>query len=295
MAEQANSAPDIASAALMTRQTRLLAPILLFLTAISAVCILTDFGGFSRTLLLSALSQHVVFTAVIIFAFVLVLRRGVPELAVITAATAAAVVAQSTGVLGVRTAPIALGASCLVAIFPLMRRAQVYAVARLFFVICGSLMLPVASTLALIGQQLTVLHSSTYDVPAYLADYAYGFSASAILGGVLRASPGAHRLFECIYGWLPAAVAICYVLNVRAGNPNADVVLKAALAAGLVAFVLIPFLSGCGSRLCLWRGFSRRIAGSICARMGLGDASHTGGSAKLHAFRSSRLGTIGGH
>ena len=183
MPEQGNLGSDIASAAIMTRQARLLAPILLFLTAISAVCILTDFGGFSRTLLLSALSQHVVFTAVIIFAFVLVLRRGVPELAVITAATATAVVAQSTGVLGVRTAPIAVGASCLVVILPLLGRGEVYGIARFFFVICSSLVLPVASTLALIGQQLTVLHSSTYDVPAYLADHAYGFLRAPFSAG----------------------------------------------------------------------------------------------------------------
>jgi hypothetical protein len=183
---------------------------------------------------------------VIIFSFVLVLRRGVSELAAITAVGAVALVAQKTGVLGVRTAPIAVGACCLVVILPLLGRGEVYVAARFFFVICGSLVLPVASTLALIGQQLTVLHSSTYDVPAYLADNAYGFSASAILGAVLWASPGAHRLFECIYGWLPAAVAICYVLNVRAGNPNADVLLKAALAAGLVAFVLYHFYPAAG-------------------------------------------------
>jgi hypothetical protein len=246
MPDPDNSTPGFASAAVMMRQTRLMLPILLLLIAMTTVSMISNFGGFSRELLLNALPQHAVFTAVTIFLFVLILRRGLTELAAITAAGAAVLVAQGSGLLSVRTAPIAIGISCLLAISPRLRRDGVYGIARLFFVICGSLVLPVASTLALIGQQLTVFHTITYDVPAYLADNAYGFSASAALGGAMRVFPAAHRLVECIYGWLPAAVAICYALNVRAGNPNADVLLKAALAAGLVAFILYHFYPAAG-------------------------------------------------
>jgi hypothetical protein len=45
--EQDNSARHIASAAIMARQIRLLVPILLVLAAMTAVCIVINFGGFA--------------------------------------------------------------------------------------------------------------------------------------------------------------------------------------------------------------------------------------------------------
>lgn len=103
-----------------------------------------------------------------------------------------------------------------------------------------------ASTLALVGQQLTVYHVATFDVPAYAIDSAYGFAASAVLGKILWAHPRLHQSFGIIYGWLPAAVTVCYGLNVRAGNRNAGIVRNATLVGGAIAFLLYHFYPAAG-------------------------------------------------
>jgi hypothetical protein len=102
------------------------------------------------------------------------------------------------------------------------------------FVIVGSLLLPMASSFALIGQQLTVYHAKAFDIPAYLIDNSYGFSASATLWGLTSAHAALHQFIGIIYGWLPAAISTCYALNVRARNRDAGNLLKAALAGGAI-------------------------------------------------------------
>jgi hypothetical protein len=240
------SAREISSTAIMARQTRLLIPILLVFLVATIFSISIDFGGFARGLLLGALPQHAVFAAVLVFLFVLMLGPSIDELAIIVVASSMALTLEFAGILDGRVVPMAMGAACLLAILPRVMRGQAFGINRFFFVAGGSLLLPLASTLALIGQHLTVVHAHTYDLPAYLVDNAYGFFASAGLGRLLSASPSAHRLFEFLYGWLPAAVSACYVLNVRAGNPNAETLIKAALASGLVAFILYHFYPAAG-------------------------------------------------
>jgi PAP2 superfamily len=155
-------------------------------------------------------------------------------------------VAVDTGLIVRPVAQLALGLAPVVAILPRSVRGQSYRIARLYFVIVGSLLLPIASTLALIGQQLTVYHTKTFDVLAYLIDNSYGFSASAMLGQLTWAHPALHGLLGVIYGWLPATISTCYALNVRAGNRDAGNLLKAALAGAAIAFILYHFYPAAG-------------------------------------------------
>jgi PAP2 superfamily len=155
-------------------------------------------------------------------------------------------VAADTGILPRPTAQLALGLVPLLAIFPRSRCDRSYATARLYFVIVGSLLLPMASSFALIGQQLTVYHVKTFDIPAYLVDNSYGFSASATLGELTWAHAALHQLVGIVYGWLPATISTCYALNVRARNRDAGNLLRAALAGGAIAFVLYHFYPAAG-------------------------------------------------
>ena len=155
-------------------------------------------------------------------------------------------VVAETGILPRPIAQLAMGLVPLLAILPRARCNQSYGTARLNFVIVGSLLLPMASTFALIGQKLTVYHIKTFDTLAYLIDNSYGFSASAILGELTWAHAALHQFIGIIYGWLPATISTCYALNVRAGNRDAGNLLKAALAGGAIAFVLYHFYPAAG-------------------------------------------------
>lgn len=155
-------------------------------------------------------------------------------------------IAADAGILARPIAQLCLGLVPLLAILPRSRCDQSYETARLYFVLVGSMLLPMASTLALIGQQLTVYHTKTFDILAYLIDNSYGIPASATLGELTWAHAGLHQLVGIIYGWLPAAVSTCYALNVRAGNRDAGNLLKAALTGGAMAFVLYHFYPAAG-------------------------------------------------
>lgn len=155
-------------------------------------------------------------------------------------------VAADTEILERPIAQLALGLVPLLVVLPRSRCDQSHGTARLYFVIVGSLLLPIASTFALIGQQLTVYHVKTFDIPAYLIDNSYGFSASATLGKFTWTHAALHQSVGIIYGWLPATISTCYALNVRAGNRDAGNLLKAALAGGAIAFVLYHFCPGAG-------------------------------------------------
>jgi hypothetical protein len=68
-----------------------------------------------------------------------------------------------------------------------------------------------------------------------------------LIGGLVWANPPVHHFFAYVWGWLPAAVTICYGLNVRAGNRQADVLLKAALISGLAGFMLYHLFPAAGA------------------------------------------------
>ncbi|HXZ46386.1 MAG TPA: hypothetical protein VEH02_06635, partial [Pseudolabrys sp.] len=127
-------------------------------------------------------------------------------------------IVADNGILARPIAQLSLGLVPLLAILLRSRCDRSHGKARLYFVIVGSLLLPLASSLALIGQQLTVYHAKTFDIPAYLIDNSYGLSASATLGELTWGHAALHQLVGIIYGWLPATVSTCYALNVRAGN-----------------------------------------------------------------------------
>ena len=155
-------------------------------------------------------------------------------------------IALDAGLLTRPIAQVAFGLVGLIAIFPRALANRGYGLSRIYFVIILSILLPAASTLALVGQKLTVYHVKTFDVLAYLMDDSYGVSASAILGQFTWDHCAFHELLRLIYGWLPTAVSTCYVLNVRAGNQDAGALLKAALTGGAIAFVLYHLYPAAG-------------------------------------------------
>ncbi len=203
-------------------------------------------------------------------------------------------VAADIGILPRPTAQLALGLVPLLAIFLRSRCDRSYATARLYFVIVGSLLLPMASSFALIGQQLTVYHVKTFDIPAYLVDNSYGFSASATLGELTWAHAALHQVIGIIYGWLPAAISTCYALNVRAGNRDAGNSAKSGACGRRDSLRPLPFLSGRGTDLRVWPGFPCIVAGPRDPSVdpgGIGDAWRR---AQLHALGALRLGDTGG-
>lgn len=221
----------------MLQQAESVARPLLMLLAIVLFVIMTDISGFAYDLS-GWLIRNLVFANFIAFSFTLALRPSARDLIAMSGAVLAVLIAHALGVLVGRAPPIALGSAWLAAILPPALRRRDCGAVRLRFVMVTALLLPVASTLALIGQQLTTWHAKTFDVPAYLADASYGFSASAVLGRIVWAHPPIHKLLGVVYGWLPAAVSTCYVLKVRAGQRDAAVLLWAALAGGAAAFFL---------------------------------------------------------
>jgi PAP2 superfamily len=207
---------------------------------------MTNFGGFARALLLESLLNNATFAAFMALSLVLILRPKQSEMGSIITLVLVILIAADTGILARPIAQLSLGLVPLLAILPRSRCDRSYGTARLYFVIVGSLLLPLASSLALIGQQLTVYHAKTFDIPAYLIDNSYGLSANATLGELTWAHPALHQSVGIIYGWLPATISTCYALNVRAGNRDAGNLLKAALAGGAIAFVLYHFYPAAG-------------------------------------------------
>ena len=231
------SSSEASRTRLLAEQTERIAPLVLALTAIVLFLMLTNIGGFARDLA-GWLIHNLVFADFLAFSFVLALPMRASEIAALIGAALVLLCLPRTGAPTGPAAALALGSIWLIAIVPSALGGRDRDVARLWFVVFAALLLPMASTLALLGQQLSISGPTTFDVPAYLTDRAYGFSASAILGGLAGARPLLHQALKIVYGWLPAAVSTCYVLNVRAGYRDADVLLKAALTGGAVAFVL---------------------------------------------------------
>jgi hypothetical protein len=246
ISDSISSIPQSVPASELIRQTRQNVSILIPVTVTTALCIVTNFGGFSRTLLLESFVNNATFAVFVALSFVIILQPKQNEMISIVTMIIVILIAADTGILARPIAQLVLGLVPLLAILPRSQCDQSYATARLYFVIVGSLLLPMASSFALIGQQLTVYYVKTFDIPAYLMDNSYGFSASAILGELTWAHATLHQFIGIIYGWLPATISTCYALNVRAGNRNAGNLLKAALAGGAIAFVLYHFYPAAG-------------------------------------------------
>ncbi|MGH7044819.1 MAG: phosphatase PAP2 family protein [Stellaceae bacterium] len=227
-------------------------------TAAITAAIATNFAGFSRELLLGSFAKHSAFAGFLAATYILILGARKREMAAMAVMLAAAGIARHVGILRPWAVGLTVWSICVIVVLPFSDRDSQYwnyGISRLHFIVFGSLLLPAASTLALIGQQLTITQSHTFDIPSYLVDHSYGFSAAAAMGNVVWAHPGLHQSLKIVYGWLPAAVAACYALNVRAGNPDADVLLKAALASGAIAFFLYHLFPAAGPAYAFGRAF----------------------------------------
>ena len=230
----------------LSRQARENLPILILVIAAVSLAIATNLGGFSRELLSRSLSENSAFASLLAVSFIVILGLERRELLALVTMISMDLIALDAGLLTRPIAQVAFGLVGLIAIFPRALANRGYGLSRIYFVIILSILLPAASTLALVGQKLTVYHVKTFDVLAYLMDDLYGVSASAILGQFTWDHCAFHELLRLIYGWLPTAVSTCYVLNVRAGNQDAGALLKAALTGGAIAFVLYHLYPAAG-------------------------------------------------
>lgn len=230
----------------LNRQTRQLLPLLAVIAGATFLAALTNFGGFSSKLLLSSFAKHSAFAAFLAVIYILVLRAKPSDMAAMVVLFSIIHIAYSFALLSRAMVGTAVWLACLVAILPEVWRSRNYGLSRIYFISCATLLLPIASTLALVGQQLTLIHASTFDVSAYLVDNSYGAPAAAILGRIAEPHSATHWLLMTVYCWLPPAVSTCYVLNLRAGNRDAVVLLKAALVAGAIAFGLYHIYPAAG-------------------------------------------------
>lgn len=245
-------------ARLMSEQAALLSRLVLVIAVLILAILVTDADGLAHELSAWAF-RNLVFGDFIAFSLILALRPRASELTTMAAVILLILGFRRLGLLVGPVAPIAVGTAWLIAILPEAWRGRDYDAARLRFVVFAALLLSAASTLALVGQQLTTWHVKTFDVPAYVTDASYGFSASAVLGRIVWAHPPLHKLLSIVYGWLPAAISTCYVLNVQAGNCDAAVPLKAALAGGAIAFGLYHLYPAAGPAYAFGAAFPARL------------------------------------
>jgi hypothetical protein len=235
-------APDI-----LMRQTHRNAAILGATAAGIAILIAVNLGGFCRDLLLEAIPHQLLFALFLLLLFSFVIKPVQTGRAVTASRIFIPLLISILGITRLAELQILIVLAVLGALLPRAFFNRDEGRARLSFIISASLMLSVAPTIALVGQQLTIYyHQTTYDVPAYVTDGAYGGAASAVLGEFLWAHPLAHRSFGLIYGLLTASVAVCYGLNVQAGNRDAAVLRNTALAAGAFAFILYNIYPAAG-------------------------------------------------
>lgn len=163
-------------AAHQARQAALLSRLVLVIAVLILGILVTDADGLAHELSAWTI-RNLVFGDFITFSLVLTLRPRASELATMAAASLLILGFRRLGLVVGPVAPIAVGSAWLIAVLPGARRGRDYNAARLWFVVLAALLLSAASTLALVGQQLTVWHVKTFDVPAYLTDVSYGFSA----------------------------------------------------------------------------------------------------------------------
>ena len=234
------------ASAAMILQVRSMLPLIPILGAVVILSFISDLGGFAHHLIIEVVPQMAVLLSVLMFALVVILLPSRNELLALLTAALSVFAVGAVGLIPGEAIPILFGLAACIVILPPAIVGDDPGVARFWFVVCTSLILTLATTLALLGQQLTVFHVKTLDITAYLIDNALGFNAGARFIRLVWANPTLHQFFKLIYDWLPASLVVCYTLNVRAGSPYAGVLPKAALMAGLIGFSLYHFFPAAG-------------------------------------------------
>ncbi|MBV8120295.1 MAG: phosphatase PAP2 family protein, partial [Alphaproteobacteria bacterium] len=241
------AAPGIPAPDVLMRQTRQNAAILGATAAGIAILIVANLGGFCRNLLLEAIPHQLLFALFLLLLFSFIIKPVQTGRSATASRIFIPLLISILGITRLAGLQIFIVLAILGALLPRAFLNRDGDCARLSFIISASLMLTVAPTLALVGQQLTIYyHQMTYDVPAYVTDRAYGGVASVVLGEFLWAHPLAHRSLGLIYSLLTASVSVCYGLNVQAGNRDAAVLRNTALAAGAFAFILYNIYPAAG-------------------------------------------------